>query len=183
MSTNQRTDSTHETADHGDDGNFFDMFMVVIGALIGVAVVLIFLSRLVANDSQVAWAKEDPGYTEAVLARIQPVGQVVLPGDEAAAGAVAVVTPDAAAPVETKMTGEQVYNTACFACHGAGVGGAPKLGDAGDWGPRIAQGSATLNKHALEGFQGSKGFMPAKGGRVDLSDEEVIAAVKFMTGT
>ena len=109
--------------------------------------------------------------------------RVLLPGDPAAAGAVAMVVPEAAAPVAAKLTGEQVYNTACFACHGAGVGGAPKLGNAADWKPRLAQGTATLNKHALEGFQGQAGVMPAKGGRVDLSDDEIIAAVKFMSGS
>ena len=183
MSIDNRDHSHHHADDHSSDGKFFDLFMVVIGALVGVAIFLVFLARTVANDSQVAWVKEDPLYAETVLARIQPVGKVTLPGDEATAGAAAIVTPDAAAPAAAKMTGEQVYNTACFACHGAGVGGAPKFGSAADWAPRKAKGTATLNKHALEGFQGSAGFMPAKGGRVDLSDEEVIAAVQFMTGS
>ena len=54
---------------------------------------------------------------------------------------------------------------ACMACHGAGVAGAPKIGDAAAWGPRIAKGADTLHKHAIEGFQGQAGFMPPKGGR------------------
>jgi cytochrome c5 len=37
-----------------------------------------------------------------------------------------------------------------------------------------------LKEHAIKGFQGSAGFMPAKGGRVDLSDEEVASAVDYM---
>ena len=171
------------STDQAADEKFFNLFMVVIGALIGVMFFLIILARWVANDSQLAWVKEDPAYAAAVDARIKPAGQVSLPGDEAAAGAVAMATPAAAAPVAAKLTGEQVYNTACFACHGAGVGGAPKLGDTAAWGPRIAQGAATLHKHALEGFQGKSGFMPPKGGRVDLSDEEILAAVKFMSGS
>jgi cytochrome c5 len=166
-----------------EDQNFFNLFMVVIGALIGVTVFLIFLARSIASNSQLAWVREDPAYAAAVAERIRPAARVILPGDEAAAGAVAMVVPEAAAPVAAKLTGEQVYNTACFACHGAGVGGAPKLGDAADWKPRLAQGAATLNKHALEGFQGKVGVMPAKGGRVDLSDEEIIAAVQFMSGS
>lgn len=169
--------------DQSDDQNFFNLFMVVIGALIGVTIFLIFLARSIASDSQLAWVKQDPAYSTAVEERIQPAAQVRLPGDEAAAGAVAMPAPEAAAPVAAKLTGEQVYNTACFACHGAGVGGAPKLGDAAAWQPRVAQGAATLNKHALEGFQGQSGVMPPKGGRVDLSDEEIIAAVKFMSGS
>jgi cytochrome c5 len=102
----------------------------------------------------------------------------VLPGDAPAAAAAAAEP--AAAPVAAKLTGEQVYNAACLACHGAGVGGAPKFGDAGAWGPRVAQGKATLTQHALQGYQGKAGYMPPKGGRVDLSDDEIIAAVDFM---
>lgn len=173
----------HHASDQSDDQNFFNLFMVVIGALIGVTVFLIFLARSIASDSQLAWVKEDPAVAAEVAERIRPAGRVRLPGDEAAAGAVVMNVPEAAAPVAAKLTGEQVYNTACFACHGAGVGGAPKLGDAASWKPRLAQGAATLNKHALEGFQGQAGVMPAKGGRVDLSDEEIIAAVKFMSGS
>lgn len=165
------------------DQNFFNLVMVVMGILIGVAVFLIFLSRMVAKDTQVTWVKEDPAYAAAVEERIRPVGQVSLPGDELAAGAVAAALPEAAAPAAAKLTGEQVYNTACFACHGTGVGGAPKLGDAAAWTPRLAKGRATLNKHGIEGFQGDAGYMPPKGGRVDLSDEEIIAAVGFLAGT
>lgn len=157
--------------------------MVVIGVLIGVTVMLIFLARVIAGDTQLAWVKQDPAYTAAVDERIRPAGQVSLPGDDAAAGALAAAGPEIAAPVAARLTGEQVYNTACFACHGTGVGGAPKLGDAASWQPRVARGRATLNKHSLEGFQGDAGYMPPKGGRVDLSDEEIIAAVGFMTGT
>ncbi|MEQ1801115.1 MAG: c-type cytochrome [Gammaproteobacteria bacterium] len=174
----------HQASDQSDDQNFFNLFMVVIGALIGVTIFLIFLARSIASDSQLAWVKQDPAYAAAVDDRIAPAARVTLPGDEAAAGATATVPADqAAAPVAAKLTGEQVYNAACFACHGAGVGGAPKFGDAAAWKPRLAQGPATLNKHALEGFQGQAGVMPAKGGRVDLSDDEIVAAVKFMSGS
>ncbi len=97
---------------------------------------------------------------------------------EALAAATAKV---ATAPVAEVMTGPQVYNAACIVCHAPpGVGGAPPFGDAEQWAPRIAQGAETLHMHALQGFQGSKGVMPAKGGRVDLSDAEIIAAVDYM---
>lgn len=65
-------------------------------------------------------------------------------------------------------------------CHAAGVAGAPKPGDKADWGPRIAQGKDRLYKHAIEGFTGAKGMMPARGGGTSLSDDEVKAAVDFM---
>ncbi|MGV3492972.1 MAG: c-type cytochrome [Ramlibacter sp.] len=76
--------------------------------------------------------------------------------------------------------GQDTYAKACVACHGAGVAGAPKLGDKADWGPRIAQGKDTLYTHAIQGFTGAKGMMPPKGGMTSLSDDEVKAAVDYM---
>jgi cytochrome c5 len=60
------------------------------------------------------------------------------------------------------------------------VAGAPKPGDKADWAQRIAQGNDTIYKHAIEGYTGSKGFMPARGGSASLSDDEVKAAVDHM---
>ncbi len=86
----------------------------------------------------------------------------------------------AATTVFAGGAGEKTYKAACFACHGTGAAGAPKLGDKANWGPRIKQGKDTLYTHALKGFKGNKGFMPAKGGRADLSDADVKAAVDYM---
>jgi cytochrome c5 len=121
----------------------------------------------------------DPEVQAVVDARIQPFGRVVLDGETVEDEAdVAAVVGAQAAPA--KMTGPQVYNAACLACHGGGIGGAPKTGDKAAWEPRIAQGMDTLNANAINGVQGSAGFMPPKGGRVDLSDEEIIAAVQYL---
>ena len=76
--------------------------------------------------------------------------------------------------------GQKTFQAACFACHGTGAAGAPKLGDKAAWKPRIAQGMGTLIDHALKGYKGKTGFMPAKGGRSDLSDDAVKAAIKYM---
>jgi cytochrome c5 len=76
--------------------------------------------------------------------------------------------------------GKKVYDTACFACHNSGAAGAPKLGDKSAWAPRIKKGTDTLTKHALGGFKGDSGFMPAKGGRADLSDADVTNAVAYI---
>ena len=84
------------------------------------------------------------------------------------------------APVSDTAMGKGVYDKACALCHAAGVAGAPKLGDKTDWAPRIAQGNETLYKHAIEGYQGAKGMMPAKGGNSTLSDAEVKASVDYM---
>jgi cytochrome c5 len=69
-----------------------------------------------------------------------------------------------------------VFTTACAACHATGAAGAPRGGDKAAWADRIAQGMDTLKQHALKGFRA----MPAKGGRMDLSDAAVVAAMGYM---
>lgn len=93
------------------------------------------------------------------------------------ATSIAVATP-AAVPENT--VGKAIYGKTCSMCHAANVAGAPKPGDKADWSPRISQGMDVLYQHALEGFTGAKGQMPARGGAVTLSDEEIKAGVDFM---
>lgn len=76
--------------------------------------------------------------------------------------------------------GKETYDKACFVCHMMGIAGAPKLGDQDNWAPRIVQGLEVLKQHSIEGYTGQAGFMPPKGGRTDLSDDEVKAAVVYM---
>ena len=80
------------------------------------------------------------------------------------------------APAAADVDGMQVYVTACAACHAAGVAGAPRLGDKAAWETRLNQGMDMLNQHAVKGFRA----MPPKGGRMDLSDADVEAAVDYM---
>ena len=89
----------------------------------------------------------------------------------------------AAAPapaVAENSVGKTVFGKVCATCHAAGTAGAPQPGDKADWGPRIAQGVEVLYKHALEGYTGVKGMMPARGGSASLSEDEVKAAVDYM---
>lgn len=86
----------------------------------------------------------------------------------------------AAAAKADPAKGKTVFDTTCAACHGTGVAGAPKVGDKAAWGPRIAQGKDTLYKHAIGGFTGKSGAMPAKGGNSGLADADVKAAVDYM---
>ncbi len=162
------------------DQQFFDSFMLIIGILLGVAAGLFFLARAISIDTQGKYVAADPRVQAAIAERIKPVGHVMLLGDAelAAAAAAAVAAPK---PEAAPLTGPQVYNAACIACHAPpGLNGAPPLGDADAWAPRIAQGIDTLHQHALMGFQGEKGFMPQKGGRVDLSDAEIMGAVDYL---
>ncbi len=80
------------------------------------------------------------------------------------------------------VKGKEVYDSACFICHTPGAAGAPKHGDPVSWNGRLAQGMDVLNDHAIKGYMGKAGLMPPKGGRVDLSDEDVRAAVAYMLG-
>ena len=77
---------------------------------------------------------------------------------------------------EESVPGEKTYTTACFACHGTGAAGAPVLGKPEQWEERLAKGMDTLYDHAINGFKA----MPPKGGRMDLSDDQVKAAVDYM---
>ena len=95
----------------------------------------------------------------------------------------AVVVPvvnEPAAMSALALAGESTYKAACGVCHTNGLAGAPKIGDADAWTARLSQGTDLLISHALEGYAGSMGYMPAKGGRADLSDEAVTNAVLFM---
>ena len=76
--------------------------------------------------------------------------------------------------------GRVVWTGTCIQCHSTGLGGAPLVGSSEAWSPRIAKGEATLIDHALNGFYGNAGEMPARGGNAALSDEDVAAAVRFM---
>ncbi len=145
--------------------------VIVASFVIPIATILL-LVNFVGNTSKLGAdsASQSP---EAVAERIRPVADVSftmpdqpegVPAHAAAGGAVAL------------KSGEQVYNAACAACHGAGVAGAPKKGDAGAWSARIGQGYDTLVSHAVKGIRG----MPAKGGNASLDDIEVARAVVYL---
>ena len=161
-----------------DDQKNLDLILLTIGVLIAITVGLFVIARDMGNESMVRMQLNDAEYQAAVDSRIEPVGKVVLDGEVTEDPGVAAVNEAEAAPV--LMTGPQVYNAACLACHGGGIGGAPKTGVAADWNARIALGEAALKDNAINGYQGSVGFMPPKGGRVDLSDEEINAAVDYL---
>ena len=162
------------------DQKFFDMYSLVIGALAIAALGIFVLAMKISDRTQAVYKRDGAEYQAAIAERIRPVGEVYLPGEEAAAAAPTAETVSEPEPVAAAMSGPQVYNSACLACHGAGIGGAPVLGNADAWAERIAQGIDVLKDHAINGYQGSAGYMPAKGGRTDLSDEEVASAVDYM---
>jgi cytochrome c5 len=124
--------------------------------VIGIILIATYVTGGMKVDAGSAAMTED-----AVAKRLKPVGEVVVAQATVAAGA---------------RSGEEVYNSACSACHGAGVLGSPKFGDSGAWKPRLAQGQKTLVQHAIKGIRA----MPPKGGNATLADVEVERAVVFM---
>ncbi|MBE9538383.1 MAG: cytochrome c5 family protein [Proteobacteria bacterium] len=106
--------------------------------------------------------------------RIKPVGEVCLEGDNNCSGPAVA----AAGGASAGRSGENVYNTACMACHSTGAAGAPKLGDVAGWADRIVKGNDVLYASALDGIAGTG--MMAKGGCMNCSDDETKAAVDYM---
>ena len=107
--------------------------------------------------------------------RTKPVGQLNVASTEMQRAPRKIA---AAAPFN--VNGQQVFQNTCVACHGAGIAGAPKVGDASQWTKRVAKGLDILYASAINGLQGSAGVMPAKGGNQALSGAEVKAAVDYM---
>ena len=158
------------------DKNFLNLFMITIGALVVISFGIFLLSRFVASKTQEVYALTGAPHQEQVLDNIRPVGHVLLDGeDDEQSVQVAMIE-----PVAEVLSGPQVYNQACVACHGAGIGGAPTVGQNTGWDVRKAQGTEVLRDHVINGYQGDAGYMPPKGGRVDLSDAEIVSAMDYM---
>lgn len=158
--------------------NFFleySMKTINLALISGLSLAIVSVVALADHNSQ-----------ESLEQRLSAAGSLNIMTTEEAAAAAAQAQEEAATTTESVQVaagsadGESVYNTACAACHNAGIAGAPKLGDPDGWAPRITQGMDTLIEHAIQGYQGEAGVMPAKGGNPSLSDEEVSAAVQFM---
>ncbi len=133
-------------------------------------VVFSFLAVLLAAGAYAADLTD--AQRAAIEERIKPAGESCLEGDNTC-GAPAVAAASAG-----PRSGEEVYNTACMACHSTGAAGAPKVGDAAAWADRIAKGSEVLYVSGVEGVAGTG--MMAKGGCMSCSDEEIHAAVDYM---
>jgi cytochrome c5 len=114
---------------------------------------------------------------EEIIERVKPVGQLVIMQADAPAQETAATVAEAneAAPASAHA-GKADYDAACFACHGTGAAGAPILGKKDAWTTRVSQGMDALYTNAIQGFNG----MPAKGGAMHLSDDQVKVIVDYM---
>ncbi|MET0335979.1 MAG: c-type cytochrome [Rhizobacter sp.] len=156
------SDSHHHATEHDDaphEGpikNVKQLIAAVIFAfIVPIAVIVLLVSRVGADALD--GAGSDGQTAEAVSRRIQPIARVEFKD---------------ANDVAAMKTGDQVYAAQCSACHASGAAGAPKLGDAAAWAPRLGQGFEALLNSALKG----KGAMGPQGGG-DFSDFEIARAV------
>ncbi|ROO29856.1 c-type cytochrome [Salinisphaera orenii] len=154
------------TADH--DKTFFRTFMIVLGLLVAITVLAIIganiITGMTANDEM------RPEQVSRVKERTQPVYAVNTDPD---ATQMAASGDEGGEP----MSGEEVFDKVCTACHTSGAAGAPKVSDTGAWEKRLSeQGKDTLYKRSIEGYKG----MPAKGGDPSLSEDEMHKAVDYI---
>lgn len=164
-----------------DDGVFVRNFSMVLLGLVVIGLTAFVLAKVV--NSGVQQSASPDTYKEANVA---PVGEVntgaapvTVPGAKTGAETAAAAAP-AAAGAASSDPGKATYDQVCFACHAAGIAGAPKYGDVAAWESRIAQGHDTLVAHAINGYTGQAGMMPARGGNPSLTDAQVTAAVDYM---
>lgn len=152
-------DATHDLPHEGPIKTPKQLVWAVVASFVVPIIGIIMLANYVATGDKKAPGSE-AFEAEATARRIQPIGAVEIKN---------------ASDTATLKTGEQVYQAQCSACHGSGAAGAPKLGDAAAWGPRVGQGYDGLLTSALKG----KGNMGAQGGG-DFSDLEIGRAVVYM---
>jgi cytochrome c5 len=163
------------------------LIAVLLAAFVLPVVILLMIGRLavITNSNN----QDSSAFSaEAVAKRLEPVGRLVIAGDSSAtqeekpAQIASAPAPASAPGVAVSDTGNPadkakgIYAASCAACHTTGAAGAPKLGDAAAWAPRIKAGREALYNSALKG----KNAMPPKGGNASLSDEEVKAVVDYM---
>jgi cytochrome c5 len=164
------------------DTHFFNVFSLVIGLLVAIAIGLFALARIVASHTQDQQVLSEADYAKNVATRIAPPSEEAIAGHDNSALAIKAPGPAAAGTAEVAIpkNGTELYEQTCSTCHGPGIAGAPRAGDKAAWGPRIAKGKAVLYDHAIHGFTGSAGVMPPKGARTDVSDDLVKQAVDHM---
>ncbi|MDG0995638.1 MAG: c-type cytochrome [Gammaproteobacteria bacterium] len=151
-----------------EDKQFTTYFLSVLGALAVFTISILILANSLTSEPD----EMDRGMASAVAERTKPMANVYV-----GSVPVAATQAPAAMKVAVELSGEEVYQQVCAACHNAGVMNAPKPGDKAAWDQRLAKGIDVVYANAIGGIGG----MPAKGGRADLSDAAVKAAVDYLT--
>jgi cytochrome c5 len=161
------------------DSKFFNIFSLVLGILIVISILLFALARVVGDNTQKTHLLSDAKYVAGVERNLTS-GRVAVAGRDNSALTIAPLAGAITAALSIPTDGAGVYAQVCGACHTGGIAGAPKTTDKSAWTARIARGTDSLYNNAIQGYTGEAGVMPARGGRSDLSDELVKAAVDHM---
>ncbi len=162
------------------DAKFFNTFSLVIGLLIAVTLAILAFARSVAARTEVAEVYSDQMYVASVDERVKPFAREAVAGQDNSAMKIEAPAGATTVALAVPKDGPALYEAVCKTCHGAGLAGAPTAGNKALWAPRIAKGKPTLYDHALHGYTGTAGVMPAKGGRADLSDDLVKSGVDYL---
>ncbi len=159
------------------DQIFFRNFSLALGVIAVMMVVFFVVAQFAASDDEAEAKMRSVKVAEVT----KPVGQVTAVGEE-----VEVAEEEAAAVSEVASgdVGKTIYDGLCVNCHGIPAMAAmiPQTGDATAWSTRVEQGNEVLYDHAINGFVGEMGMMPARGSNPKLTDDEVKAAVDYMVG-
>ena len=162
------------------DLEFLKKFSMIIVFLSVLTVGLIIAAHYIGKQLPYEVSKSAEQKT---IERIAPVGAVYAGrtglAQQAAADEAAKDKAKSAVAYGGTTDGKVIFDNLCTGCHTSGSGGAPTL-DPSHWTARIAQGKDTLYKHAIEGFTGASGMMPARGGNPALTDEQMKATVDWM---
>ncbi len=162
------------------DLDFLKRFSMVIAFLMAVTLGLILFAIYLHNGQP---HTPNPVEVKRTDARIAPAGEVYAGATGAAQQAAAAEAAKAAAASQVAyggtLDGAVIFDNLCAGCHKSGAGGAPTMTAAGI-GARASKGKDLLYQHAIEGFTGSAGVMPAKGGNPALSEDQVKATVDWM---
>ena len=141
--------------------SFGQIILATVAGIVGFALFLFVVAKIFGVTEKVEVAAPLAAASK-VEENIKPVAVVELAAAGATGGA--------------EKSGEEVVKAVCSMCHAAGLMNAPKIGDKGQWAPRIALGYETLVKHAIDGIR----TMPARGGNPALTDGEIASAVAHM---
>lgn len=143
--------------------SLWQLILVIPGAILAFTLIISLIAKSYGVANAPATATAEPAAASAQTdENIKPVATVEVAAADAGPHA--------------DKSGEEVVKAVCGMCHSAGLMNAPKIGDKGQWGPRIAQGYDVLVKHAIDGIRS----MPARGGNPALTDGEIANAVAHM---
>lgn len=156
------------------DSVFIRNISIVIVILILFTFSIAFLARDVGFKDETS---NNPSRVTTTEERIKPVADVYT--GEAGAAAIEAAATTSVSEMKVAFDGgldaEMMYTSVCAVCHGTGAAGAPIPGSP-EMAERVAKGSDVLTQNAVNGLNA----MPPRGGRADLSDEQIRVIVEYM---